>query len=126
MSDAARILGLRTALVPTTDLLRGKEWYSKVLGQEPYFDEPFYVGYAVGGFELGLLPDGTPGTPGATPVWGVANADAAVARLIDLGATLHEKVNDVGGGIRYGSVLDPFGNVFAILENPHFKKEDVQ
>lgn len=128
MSDApnaARILGLRTALVPTTDLARGKEWYSKVLDREPYFDEPFYVGYAVGGFELGLLPDATPGTPGATPLWGVLDADAAMARLVALGASVHEPVTDVGGGIRHGSVLDPFGNVFAILENPHFKKEDV-
>jgi hypothetical protein len=27
----------------------------------------------------------------------------------------------VGEGIRTADVLDPFGNVFGIIENPHFK-----
>ena len=35
-----------------------KRWYTKVLGLTPYFDQPFYVGFNVGGYELGLLPDG--------------------------------------------------------------------
>ena len=28
---------------------------------------------------------------------------------------------DVGEGIRVADVLDPWGNVFGIIENPHFK-----
>jgi hypothetical protein len=32
-------------------------------------------------------------------------------------------VTDVGGGIRVATVLDPSGNVFGIIENPHFKIE---
>src|SRR5882672_3751424 len=55
------IQGLRTAIYPTPDLARGKDWYRQVLDHEPYFDEPFYVGFSVGGFELGLVPDGQPG-----------------------------------------------------------------
>src|SRR5436853_7088766 len=54
------IQGLRTAIYPTPDLARGKEWYRQVLGRDPYFDEPFYVGFSAGGFELGLIPDGEP------------------------------------------------------------------
>lgn len=49
-------LGLRTAIYPAPDLAAAKAWYSKVLDLAPYFDEPFYVGFSVGGFELGLLP----------------------------------------------------------------------
>jgi predicted enzyme related to lactoylglutathione lyase len=124
--SAASILGLRTALVPVDDLQRAKEWYAQVLERQPYFDEPFYVGFEVGGFELGLVPDGKTGLAGATPVWGVANADAAMTRLLSLGAKEHEAAHDVGGDIRYGSVEDPFGNLFGILENPHFKKEAVE
>jgi catechol 2,3-dioxygenase-like lactoylglutathione lyase family enzyme len=45
----AMILGLRTALYPAPDLAAGKAWYAKALGVAPYFDEPFYVGFAVGG-----------------------------------------------------------------------------
>lgn len=49
--------GLRTAIYHVRDLDRAKEWYGTVLGIRPYFDEPFYVGFDVGGFELGLQPD---------------------------------------------------------------------
>jgi predicted enzyme related to lactoylglutathione lyase len=118
------IKGLRTAIYPTPDLERGKAWYSQVLEREPYFDEPFYVGFAAGGFELGLLPDAEPGSAGVHAYWGVADADAEMARLVALGAEVLEPVSDVGGGIKAGSVLDPFGNRFGIIENPHFKFEE--
>lgn len=114
------ILGLRTAIYPTPDLARAKAWYAQVLDLQPYFDQPFYVGFAVGGFELGLVPDGTPGIAGPQPLWGVSNADTAFARLIELGATMLDPVTAVGDGIRVAAVVDPFGNRFGIIENPHF------
>ena len=46
------ILGLRTAIYPVKDIDAAKAWYAQVLNQQPYFDQPFYVGFAVGGFEL--------------------------------------------------------------------------
>ena len=114
------ILGLRTAIYPVQDLHAARQWYASVLGQDPYFDQPFYVGFSVGGFELGLVPDGQPGVSGAYPMWGVDNADAELARLIELGGTLLEPVTDVGDGIRVASITDPFGNRLGIIENPHF------
>ena len=120
------ILGLRTAIYPTPDLAKGKAWYSQVLGCGPYFDEPFYVGFSVGGFELGLIPDGQPGAAGVQAFWGVPDAAAELARLEEMGASVHEPVKDVGGGIKVASVRDPFGNLFSIIENPHFKRDDVR
>lgn len=120
------ILGLRTAAYPTPDLAAGKAWYSKVLEREPYFDEPFYVGFNVGGFELGLIPDGETGTAGVQVMWGVEDAAAELKRLVALGAQVHEDVHDVGGGILVAGVRDPFGNLFGIIQNPHFKREDVR
>lgn len=117
------IQGLRTVAYPAPDLEKGKDWYRKVLGKEPYFDMPFYVGFSVGGYELGLVPDGVPGSSGSQIFWGVADCSAELARLIELGGVLHEEVKDVGDGIKVASVLDPFGNVFGIIENPHFKLE---
>src|SRR5262245_54996930 len=114
------IQGLRTVIYPVTDLNKAKEWYDQVLGQRPYFDQPFYVGYSVGGFELGLIPDGTPGSQGGVAYWGVPDASAAVQRLEGLGAIVREPVQDVGEGIRVAVVTDPFGNSFGIIENPHF------
>lgn len=116
------LLGLRTAIYPAPDLERARDWYTQVLDKAPYFDQPFYVGFSVGGFELGLLPDAEPGTAGPQPLWGVADASAAYARLLELGATGLEPVKDVGEGIKVAAVLDPFGNRFGIIENPHFGK----
>ena len=120
------ILGLRTAAYPTPDLAAGKAWYTKVLQREPYFDQPFYVGFSVGGFELGLVPDATPGPHGVQALWGVQDAAAELKRITALGAQIEEDVHDVGGGIKVASVRDPFGNLFSIIENPHFKREDVK
>ena len=114
------IQGLRTAIYPVTDLARGKEWYSKVLECDPYFAEPFYVGFSIGGFELGLIPDGVPSPDGVQAFWGVADVSAELKRIMDLGAVLHEAVKDVGGGIKVASVKDPFGNMFGLIENPQF------
>ncbi|QVL34613.1 hypothetical protein KIH39_12100 [Telmatocola sphagniphila] len=119
------ILGLRTATYPVPDLEAGKAFYSKVLAKEPYFDQPFYVGYNVGGFELGLVPDGQPGSQGPTIYWGVKDAPSAMQKLLSLGATMLEAVHDVGDGIRVGTVLDPFDNSFGIIENPHFDAKRV-
>ena len=114
------LLGLRTAIYPVPDLALAKEWYMQVTGVQPYFDQPFYVGFEVGGFELGLVPDGTPGSAGPQPLWGVASASSAKGRLLELGATLLDDVHDVGGGIQVGAVLDPFGNRLGFIENPGF------
>src|SRR5690349_9955625 len=98
------IRGLRTAVYHVVDLARAKAWYTQVLDREPYFDQPFYVGFSVGGFELGLVPTAKGGPGGAVPYWGVADAAAAYARLLALGAAEREPVQDVGEGIKVGSV----------------------
>lgn len=114
--------GLRTIVFPVRNLAKAKAWYSQVLNQEPYFDESFYVGFNVGGFELGLDPDGAQaGQSGPVTYWGVPDAPAAYARLLALGARAHEAVRDVGGGILLGSVQDPFGNLLGVIQNPHFR-----
>lgn len=120
------ILGLRTVVYHVDDLERAKAWYGKVLEIEPYFDQPFYVGYAVGGFELGLVPDGTPGAGGTVAYWGVADAEAAVERLAALGAEVREPLQEVGEGIRVAAVSDPFGNTFGVIENPLFSLDKVR
>lgn len=117
--------GLRTAIYPAPDLNAAKLWYSELLGQAPYFDEPFYVGFSVGGFELGLLPDAQPSIIGPQPLWGVANIESAFARLLELGAVTLEPVTSVGEGIKVAAVQDPFGNRLGIIENPNFDPKAV-
>jgi len=116
-------LGLRTASYRVNDISKGKEWYSAVLGFGPYFDQPFYVGFNVAGYELGLQPvedQGGDRAEGSVAFWGVENCEAALQRLLELGATANEGVQDVGEGIKVATVNDPFGNVLGIIENPNF------
>lgn len=120
------ILGLRTALYPTPDLARATAWYATAFGVEPYFQEPYYVGFQVGGFELGLIPDGTPGGDGATPIWGVDDVAAEVDRFVALGATVIEPAHDVGGDIIVATVADPWGNRIGLIFNPHFRADAVR
>ena len=118
-------LGLRTGVYYVKDIEEGKKFYTSILGVAPYFDQPFYVGYNVGGFELGLQPDEeNPRVKGDAQVayWGVDDAESALKRLLELGAQENEAIQDVGEGIKVASVKDPFGNVFGIIENPHFGK----
>lgn len=114
------ILGLRTAIYPVNDLAKAKDWYTQVLGIKPYFDQPFYVGFEVGGFELGLLPQGESSTAGPQPLWGVVNIENAFQTLLDLGAESLEPITAVGEGIKVAAVKDPFGNRFGMIQNPHF------
>ncbi len=120
------IQGLRTVIYPVTDLAAGKAWYSEILGSAPYFDQPYYVGFSVGGFELGLIPDGVPSTDGALVYWGVTDIEAEIDRLIQLGATLHDAIMNVGESIKVAAVKDPFGNRFGVIQNPHFDSSKVQ
>jgi predicted enzyme related to lactoylglutathione lyase len=102
---------------------RAKKWYAEALGIQPYFDQPFYVGFSVGGFELGLDPDSSGVSKGNNLVayWGVEKIEKTFARLLELGAKRNSDIQDVGGNIRLATVIDPFGNVFGIIENPQFK-----
>lgn len=118
--------GLRTLVFDVSDLSAAKNFYAEVVGKPPYFDEPFYVGFNIGGYELGLRPaEGTqqPGVGGATAYLDAADVDGTMARVVALGAKIKEAAEDVGGGIRAGSLIDPFGNVIGFIHNPHFKLE---
>jgi predicted enzyme related to lactoylglutathione lyase len=120
-------LGLRTVIYHVDDLEKAKAWYTRASGVAPYFDQPFYVGFNVGGYELGLDPDGSDkaGASGS-PVayWGVENIKESLEHLLGLGATLHADVQDVGEGILVATVRDPFGNILGIIENPHFSLDN--
>jgi predicted enzyme related to lactoylglutathione lyase len=123
------ILGLRTVQynIPPDKMVEAKAWYTGAAGVPPYFDEPFYVGFAVGGFELGLLPDGgAPGPGGTIAYWGTSDIDEEVKRLLALGATLDTAPTDVGGDIKVAVVIDPFGNQVGVIQNPHFSTADVR
>ena len=119
----SQIKGLRTTIYKVNDLNAAKEWYSNVFGKRPYFDEPFYVGFEIEGYELGLLPDDSDQqkTANVLSYWGVGNMEAAHEAILKKGATPHEEPTDVGDGILVATVKDPWDNVVGLIYNPHFK-----
>jgi catechol 2,3-dioxygenase-like lactoylglutathione lyase family enzyme len=116
-------LGIRTVIYPAPDLDASKAWFTGLLGFEPYFDQPFYVGFNVGGYELGLDPNADPAT-GSQSYWGVSDIDAAYGTLLKAGARAHTQVTETGDGIRVASVIEPGGTFLGLIENPHFQLPD--
>lgn len=124
--------GLSTVVFPVTDFEEAKAWYQKVFGLAPYMDTPAYAEFRVGDYqhEFGLLnvpmsggfahaPD-TAG--GAIVYWYVDDAEAQFNRLIALGAKTDQPPRDFGQGFVGASVIDPFGHILAVMNNPHYRK----
>lgn len=116
------MLGLRTTIYKVPSLETAKAWYQKAFGTDPYFDEPFYVGFNIGGYELGLLPEEgeIPRGENVMSYWGVTDIVLKYEHLLDLGAKVHESPHNVGGDIKVCSVYDPWNNIIGLIYNPHF------
>ncbi len=110
---------LRTCIYQVYDLALAKEFYSQALGKDPYFDEPYYVGFEVDGHELGLDPDVSKRPPGGSGVigyWRVEDINSAWQHLTTIGATSIELPHSVGMDLQVSIVADPFGNYIGLLQ----------
>ncbi|MET9339796.1 VOC family protein [Nonomuraea sp. NPDC003804] len=127
--------GLTTTCFWADDLEAAKRWYTEVFGIEPYFERPgrdgalAYVEYRIGDYQhefglcqSGYAPDGAATEPGGAVVyWHVDDLDAAVERLVSMGAKEYQPAVSWGdAGFRTASVVDPFGNVLGLMVNPHY------
>jgi predicted enzyme related to lactoylglutathione lyase len=116
--------GLRTVIYKVADIAAAKAWYAKAFEVEPYFDQPFYVGFSIDGFELGLQPEETLVKEKAESVaayWATGDVRSTYDRLLSVGALANEAPQEVGGGIVVATVKDPWNNVIGLIYNPHFK-----
>jgi predicted enzyme related to lactoylglutathione lyase len=115
------------------DLGAAIQWYSELLGVEPYFvrpkeGPPAYAEFRLGDYqaELGLIdrrygPPNAPNEPGgAVLYWHVDDVQATFDRLLKLGATPYEPITKREAGFITAAVVDPFGNVLGVMYNPHY------
>ncbi len=116
-----KILGLRTCIYRVNELEKATAWYSKAFNTSPYFNEAFYVGFNIGGYELGLQPDESRKGDSVLTYWGVADIRKSFDHFLELGATVHEEPQNVGGPIEVASVYDPWGNIIGLIFNPEFR-----
>lgn len=119
-----KLQGLRTLVYPSHNLKEDKEWWIKTLGFEPYFDEPFYVGFNVSGYELGLDPKSNI-EDGPRTYFGVENVQEAVDHFVREGCFVYEEPTNVGGEIVVATVKRPNGQLVGLIYNPEFKQQDV-
>jgi predicted enzyme related to lactoylglutathione lyase len=126
-ADPPFTLGVSTVRLHAADLPAARAWYADLLGRDPHFVRDEYVEWRVGphDHELGILDlkHATSGPPeheehGSVTYWQVDDVDAALADLVDRGASVHEDVRDVDGGYRGAVMIDPFGNALGIMERP--------
>lgn len=120
-----KILGLRTTIYKVSDLAKAKLWYSQVFECEPYFDAPFYVGFNIRGYELGLQPEEHPlaKSDAVVSYWGTNDIKAEFQRFLSHGALVHQELQNVGEEIMVGTLKDPWGNIIGLIYNPLFKME---
>jgi predicted enzyme related to lactoylglutathione lyase len=109
---------LRTVIYHVDDIIKAKEWYIHITGIQPYFDEPFYVGFDINGSELGLDPDMTNIDEGNSSIayWSVDDIEGAVETFTANNATVLFAITGVGEGIKTAVVRDPFGNAVGLIE----------
>ena len=111
---------LKRVVYQVSDLAGARQWYAQVLETEPMIDSPFFVAFVVGDAMLALVPTSKPSPSCDERIiafWGVDDADAAYARLLECGATVHTEIGTVMQ-TRAAKVIDPFGNIIGITGSP--------
>jgi hypothetical protein len=98
------------------ELASTKQIFSKFLGVEPYVNEPYYVGYRVGGLEIGLDPNAQ--NVGPITYMDVEDIKSSLQEIITLGAVSQQDVKDVANGLLVASVKDKDGNILGFRQNP--------
>jgi methyltransferase (TIGR00027 family) len=102
---------------PVPDLARAKDWYRALLKQEPVFDSPFLVSFAIGDSALSLTPSAGSLESSEDQVvafWNVDDTDEAYRQLLEAGASSYSETRTVFN-TRVAKVRDPFDNVMGIM-----------
>jgi predicted enzyme related to lactoylglutathione lyase len=99
---------IRSLVIPVSDLDAAKAVYTALLGA-PHTDQPYYVGYNVDGFEVGLNP-GDDTAVGPVAFADVEDLDAARATLLAAGATECSAPREVAPEARVCVLSDADGN----------------
>ncbi|MCU6711064.1 VOC family protein [Paenibacillus sp. J5C_2022] len=136
MTNTPQLRGMANVSFWAEDLNTAKEWYTKLLGVEPYFqspnpENPAYIEYRIGDFqdELGIIDKKyapqtatLAGVGGATLYWHVDDVVGMLKKLEELGATQYEPLTERGVDWFTASVVDPFGNIIGLIHSPHYKE----
>lgn len=124
--------GLATSNFQAADMAAARTWYTSFFGSEPYFVRDGYLEWRFGrdDDEFGIvdarfIPGRLGHVPGGQYVyWSVDDVQATVDDLVSRGATIFEPPTVRGEGWMSGAVIDPFGNILGLIQNPHWRGEE--
>lgn len=135
MANKSILRGFATVSFYAADIKAARDWYTELLGIEPYFqrpdaENPAYIEYRVGDYqhELGMIDanykpkSAASGPGGAVLFWHVDDIEAALERVKSMGAAEYEPLTPREAGFITASVVDPFGNILGLMYNPHYLK----
>ena len=106
--------GIKTVIYPVKDITQSKNVFRKLLGVEPYADQPYYVGFKVDDQDIGLVPNGN--NAGMTAFYHVDDIKGSLQILLDAGAEIIQDVRNVGGGRLVASAKDTDGNLIGFVQ----------
>jgi predicted enzyme related to lactoylglutathione lyase len=107
--------GVKTIIYPAKDINQSKILFRKLLGVEPYADQPYYVGFKIGDQDIGLVPNNP--EAGMTAFFHVDDIKTDLQILVDAGAQVIQDVKNVGGGRLIASARDKDGNIIGLIQN---------
>ena len=118
--------GMKTITYPVKDLAAAKQLYGRLFGVEPYIDEAYYAAFDVGGYDVGLDPNGHgKGMTGPIAYWHVDDINESLEALLGDGAEADQQIQDVGGGALIATVKDD-GNVTGLFQAPAGARKPAQ
>lgn len=107
--------GITTVIYPVKDIEKAKVLFIKLLGVDPYADDPYYVGFKVGNQDIGLDPNGH--KEGMTAYYHVDDINKSLKLLVDAGAKIIQEIKNVGGGRLIASAKDENGNIIGLIQD---------
>ncbi len=129
--------GFATLNIWAEDVPAAVAWYTELLGVEAYYHRAgpdgrtAYAEFRIGDYqaELGIIDSryrppssSTTEQGGALMHWHVDDLESTFDRLLAMGAQQYQPITHQGDGEGFvtASVVDPFGNLLGVMNNPHY------
>lgn len=133
MAETTTLRGLAQVNLFAEDVAQARDWYSRVLGCEAYFQRPeqgrpAYVEFRIGDMqaELGIVDhqyqpaNTTSSVGGVVARWHVDDLRSIFDLLLAMGASEYEPVIERESQFFTASVIDPFGNILGLIQSPYY------
>ncbi len=124
-----RLLAGRTISLWSADHRSAVDCNGELLGAKPYFERPGHAEFRIGDnqTEVGIIDSkyaphlAFPDRPaGIVVYWHVDDVHHTVDLVLARGAGPLEAPQDRGQGFIMATVVDPFGNILGLMQNPHY------